>query len=135
MICRHLPWKLVLFCIVLGTSSAPGLAQEMSLIQQVNWRVDYPSARREAEAKGLPLVIDFGTKTCRCCVLLDQTTFRDPRVIGIMNERFSPLKVDAEVDVHLANHLRISSYPTVVMAAPDGKILDTVVGYKEAADF
>ncbi len=112
-----------------------GMAQEAASIHQVNWRSDYNSARKEAESKGLPLVIDFGTKSCFFCNKLDQTTFRDPRVIGVMNDRFVPLKVDAEVEVTLANQLRISSYPTVVMAGPDGKILNTVIGYKEAGDF
>src|SRR5262249_49989268 len=78
---------------------------------------------------------DFGTKGCRYCVLLDQTTFRDPKVIGVMNERFVPLKIDAEVDAKLAADLRIASYPTIVLASPDGTILSTMVGYKDAGEF
>ena len=135
MICRRIPWKLVLLGAALGTPTLLGLAQENMGIRQVNWRSDYSSARKEAQEKGLPLIIDFGTKTCFFCNKLDQTTFRDPKVIGVMNDRFVPLKVDAEVDVQLASSLRISSYPTVVLAGPDGKILGTMVGYKEAGDF
>ena len=103
--------------------------------REVNWRTDYFKARTEAVEKGLPLVIDFGTKTCSWCKILDQTTFRDPKIIGVMNERFIPLKIDADVDSLLASKLQISSYPTVVLAGSDGKILGTIVGYKEAGEF
>src|SRR5262249_9063029 len=39
------------------------------------------------------------------------------------------------VEVILASQLRISSYPTLVLAGPDGKILSTILGYKEAGEF
>src|SRR5579862_9843113 len=137
---RPIPWKLMLLGAVLAVPalavpSLVGLAQGPTSGQEVNWRSDYVQARREAQEKGLPLVIDFGTKNCHYCVLLDQTTFRDPKVVGVMNERFVSLKVDAEIDVQLASQLQIASYPTLVLAAPDGKILGRVVGYKEAGEF
>ena len=111
-----------------------GFAQEPAA-REVNWRTDYGRARKEAQEKSLPLVIDFGTKTCFYCTKLDQTTFRDPKVIAVMNERFIPLKIDADVQTFLASNLQISSYPTIVLAGPDGTILGTIVGYKEAGEF
>lgn len=110
-------------------------AQIAGFSPEVKWRVDYAQARREAQQRGLPLVIDFGSKSCRYCVLLDQTTFRDPRVVALMNERFIPLKVDADIEVQLTSALRVASFPTIVLAAADGRILSTQVGYKEAGEF
>ena len=135
MICRRIPWKVVLLGAALAVPTFMGLAQDAASGQEVKWRADYNVALKESREKGLPLLIDFGTKNCRYCVLLDQTTFRDPKVVGVMNERFIPLKVDAEVEVQLASTLRISSYPTVVMARPDLQIISTLVGYKEAGEF
>jgi thioredoxin-like negative regulator of GroEL len=135
MICRCIPWKLTLLGAALAVPAWLGLAQEGTAVQQVNWRSDYTSARKEAQDKGLPLVIDFGTKNCFFCNKLDQTTFRDPKVIGVMNDRFVPLKVDADIEVALASQMRITAYPTVVLAGPEGKIIQIIVGYKEANDF
>src|SRR5687768_8128996 len=87
---------------------APGLVHA----QEVKWRYDYASARREAEAKGLPLVIDFGTSNCPWCVKLDNTTLREPTIVQTINERFIPLKVDGEQERTLAQSLSIRSYPT-----------------------
>jgi tetratricopeptide (TPR) repeat protein len=101
----------------------------------INWRTDYNVARKEAAEKGRPLLIDFGTENCFWCKRLDASTFQDASVVTLVNERFIPLKIDAEKEAQLTKSLQISSYPTIVFGAPDGKIMGTVVGYKEAAEF
>jgi thioredoxin-related protein len=109
--------------------AVPGLAQE------VNWRYEYNTARREAEEKNLPMVLDFGTENCFWCKRLDESTFRDASVLTLMNERFIPLKVDASRNAFLTETLHIQSFPTIVLAASDGKILGTFEGYMEANRF
>jgi thioredoxin-like negative regulator of GroEL len=111
------------------------LLSNQAAAQEVQWRFDYNTARQEAQQKNRPLVLDFGTENCFWCKKLDGTTFRDPTVAAIMNERFIPLKVNAEKETVLAEALRITSYPTLVLAAPDGKILGTLEGYVEATRF
>jgi thioredoxin-related protein len=103
--------------------------------QEVQWRNDYNAARKEADDKSRPLMLDFGTKNCFWCKKLDANTFHDPGVATLLNERFVPVKIDAEVESALAGSLHITSYPTLVMASPDGKILGVVVGFKEAPEF
>ena len=101
--------------------------------QEVEWRRDYNQARGEASASGKPILIDFGTESCYWCKQLDATTFRDPKIIGVLKERFVALKIDAHRDAPLAEALRVQAYPTLVLAAPDGKILGTHEGYLDAA--
>jgi thioredoxin-like negative regulator of GroEL len=103
--------------------------------QEIEWRTDYNAARREASFKNLPLVLDFGTEHCVWCKKLDTTTFRDPTIVAIVNGQFIPLRVDAEREAALAEALKVNSYPTLVLAAPDGKILGTLEGYVEAGRF
>lgn len=98
--------------------------------QEITWRTDYQGARREAAEKNKPLVIDVGTENCTYCRKLDATTFRDPVIVGLMNERFIPLRLDAGHDPnHVAEKLGIQAYPTIVFAAPDGKIVNVQTGY------
>jgi tetratricopeptide (TPR) repeat protein len=120
------PHFVLSFVVWMGTLS-PVLAQE------VRWRVDYNDARKEAQEKGLPLVLDFGTEACFWCKKLDDTTFRDPTISTALNDQFIPLKIDANRNPALAEALRIQSYPTLVLAAPDGKILTILEGYQDAA--
>jgi thioredoxin-like negative regulator of GroEL len=103
--------------------------------QEVKWRHDYNAARREAEQKNLPLVVDIATENCYWCNKLEAITFHDPTVAEVMNSKFIPLKVDAQRNPALTDALRIQAYPTVVLAASDGKILATLEGYMDAFRF
>lgn len=103
--------------------------------EDVQWRYDYNTARREATEKGMPLLLDFTTENCFWCVKLDTTTFRDPVISRTLNERFVPLKVDASANAALTEALRIHSFPTLVFAAPDGKIINMLEGYLDAPRF
>lgn len=122
---------LATFLVAAVLLSWPGPAKA----QDIQWRTDYNAARKEADKKGLPLVIDFGTENCYWCKRLDEDTFREPAVAKMMNEKFIPLKIDANQEAQLAKMLNISRYPTVILAAPDGKILGTLEGYKDATHF
>jgi len=103
--------------------------------QEVQWRHDYNAARREAKDKQRPIVMDFGTSNCFWCKKLDTSTFRDPGVVKQLNEQFIPVKIDAEREPGLVQTLRIHSYPTLVFAAPDGRILGSHEGFVEVARF
>ncbi len=112
--------------IVLATLAGSARADE------IRWRTDYSAARKEAQDRDLPLLLDFGTETCHWCKRLDATTFRHETIVGIVNQRFIPLKVDAEKQSTLAEALHIRSYPTLVLAGADGKIIGTLEGYLDA---
>jgi thioredoxin-related protein len=104
----------------------------VSAAEEVRWRHDYNAARREAQDKGRPLLLDIGTDNCYFCKKLDATTFREPALVRLLNEHFVPLKVDGDKDAPLTDVLRVQGYPTLVFAAPDGRILTTLEGYVEA---
>jgi thioredoxin-like negative regulator of GroEL len=126
-VCRSVCARLAFFLWPLSFFLLPPVAAA----QEVQWRHDYRAARHEAQEKGRPLFLDFGTQHCFWCKKLDVTTFRDPTIVGILNERFIPLKVDADKEPALAETLHIQSYPTLVFAAPDGQILDMFSSYVE----
>jgi thioredoxin-like negative regulator of GroEL len=101
--------------------------------EEVAWRTDYNRARQEAADKGLPLVVDIGTENCYWCKQLDLRTFSDPGLAAYLNQRTIPLRVDAQRTPALAEALNIQSYPTLVFAGPDGRILGVQEGFVEAA--
>jgi thioredoxin-related protein len=119
----------LLICSVL-TMEPSGLGA--AGVPEVQWRINYTLARKEALTKNRPLLLDFGTEQCFWCRRLEAITFRDARVVDVLNEHFIPLKVDAEREPRLTEALHIQSYPTLVLAAPDGKIVGTLEGFLEA---
>jgi len=109
------------------------LLPPVACAQEVHWRTDYNAARKEAVEKNRPLVLDVGTEGCFWCKKMDATTFQESAILNLVNDKYVPLKVDAEHNRQLAEALRIQSFPTIVLAAPDGKIMGTLEGYVDAA--
>ena len=121
---------------LLAARPLPAFAQEAAApVPDIQWRTDYAAALKEAQDKNLPLVIDFGTVNCYWCKKLDESTFRDVRIVRAMNERFIPLRIDGEKEPTLVQLLKITSYPTVVLAAPDKRIIGNMEGFQEAEKF
>jgi thioredoxin-related protein len=104
-----------------------------SAAQEVKWRHDYAAARKEATETGRPLLFDFGTEACFWCKKLDATTFRDPKVVKLLNEQFIPVKIDANKHPRLTETLKVDSYPTLILATADGKVVGRHVGYAEVS--
>lgn len=129
--------KRVLPPLTLLLLSLPGLVctPSHSAAQEIRWYTDYAVARQDAEKLGKPIILDFGTKNCFWCRRLESDTFTDPTVARTMGEKFINMKIDAEEQPALAERLRITSYPTIVLADADGRILGTMEGFKEPAAF
>jgi thioredoxin-related protein len=128
--------KVVVRCLglVLAASVLSAWPQ-LASAQEVHWARDYDTARRDAAQSGRPLVIDLGTTNCFYCKKLDAVTFRDPAVIKQLNDQFVAVKVDADADQRLVKALNIQSFPTLVFAAADGKILGIHEGFVDATRF
>jgi thioredoxin-like negative regulator of GroEL len=98
----------------------------------VQWRTDYNAARKEAQEKRLPLILEVGTEDCSHCRRQDATTFRDPEVVALLNTRFVPLRIDGDREEALVQALRVQVYPTTVFATADGKVVGFLQGYVSA---
>ncbi len=120
-------WRRIAALLVwLGVSS-------VAAADEVLWRYDYQAARQEAQRAGRPLFLDIATEWCGPCRKLEATTFRDPAVVRTLNEQFIPLKLDGGKEKALVEALRVQGFPTLILAAPSGQILQRIEGYVEAA--
>ena len=108
------------------------IAPLSSAAEPIVWKTDYNAARKEAQEKGLPLLVVIGTEDCFYCRKLEANTFRDATVASQIAGNFVALKIDANREPALAKALRVQVYPTMVLAGADGKIHNFIEGYLEA---
>jgi thioredoxin-related protein len=101
----------------------------------VQWRTDYASARKEAEEKKLPILVVVGTDQCVYCRKIEATTFADKDVLAMLAGKVVLLKVDANKDAEFARAMRITIYPTTVIAGTDGKVFAYLSGYVSPEQF
>lgn len=122
---RMAPGSWAIAAVLLSTVAAQA--------QDIRWRPDYASARKEAAATGKPMFLDFGTENCLWCRKLDATTFRDRAVVELLNDKFIPVKVDGERDERLTQSVGVQAFPTLVLVSAEGKIVGRHEGFTDVA--
>lgn len=122
----------------------------------VQW-LTLEEAVERSKTEKRPVFIDVYTDWCGWCKVMDKKTFNEPNVAQLLNEKFYPVKFNAEQreDVvfqgrtykfiehggrgthELAAALLNNklSYPTVVFLNEDFQLLGPLAGYREAREF
>jgi uncharacterized protein YyaL (SSP411 family) len=141
------------FLTLISMSSEPQAKHEGS---PVNW-LTFEQAVAKSKTEKRKIFIDVYTDWCGWCKVMDKETFSNPEVAKLLNEKYYPVKLDAEqkedivYDGHtfkfvpsgrngyhqlaaslLSNQL---SFPTVVFLNEDFKILQILPGYRKAPEF
>ena len=133
-----------------------GLAFGQEHSGPVKWLTFEQAVEKSAKEKRL-IFIDVYTDWCGWCKVMDKNTFSDPQVARILNEKFYPVKFNAEQrdDVvfrgqrykfvpygnkgshELAAALLNNklSYPTVVFLDEDFGMIQPLPGYQQAPEF
>jgi thioredoxin-related protein len=143
--------------LVIGVLLATNLAAQNSEGKSVvNW-MTFEQAVEKSKTEKRKLFIDVYTDWCGWCKVMDRNTFSDPAVAKLLNEKFYPVKFNAEQTadiifkgttfkfiqsgnsgVHqlaaalLNNQL---SYPTVTFMEADFSAIYPIPGYRKPEEF
>lgn len=86
----------------------------------VEWREWGPDAIEEAQAQGKPILLSLSARWCSWCHELDETTFTRPTIAANLNERFVPIRVDADRQPRVRERYNVGGFPSVVFATSSG---------------
>lgn len=122
----------------------------------VQW-MSFEEAVKRSEIEKRKIFIDVYTDWCGWCKVMDKKTFSEPTIAAMLNEKFYPVKFNAEQreDVQFGEHTfkfipqgnrgvhelaaallqNKLSYPTVVFLDEDFNLIQPLPGYREPKEF
>jgi uncharacterized protein YyaL (SSP411 family) len=90
---------------------------------EIRWRAWGPGAFGEAAAEHKPVLLAISAVWCHWCHVMDETSYSDEDVIGLINERFIPVRVDNDQRPDVNARYNMGGWPTTVVLTPEGEIL------------
>ncbi len=90
---------------------------------QVQWHIWGEGAFAEAQQADKPILMDISAVWCHWCHVMDETTYSDPELIALINERFVPIRVDTDERPDVNRRYNLGGWPTTAFLTPTGELL------------
>jgi len=120
--------KKIIFIALLSTASL--------FASGVNWAKDYHSAIKSATKENKPLLFISSRHSCKYCVMLDEQTLQDPKVIKALNRDFIAVTSYSDENDYMPKDLWRPGTPSIWFLFPDGTpMYQPIPGYMPAVDF
>jgi len=113
----------MLLAFATASADAPG--------SEVDWVTGVGSALDAAKESSRPVFVDLWAVWCEPCKHMEETTYRDPRVLESM-KRFVPLKVDADANTVFMDRYEIEGLPTTLFLDGEGREITREMSMLEA---
>lgn len=95
----------------------------MAAVSLVEWRPWGRPAFEEARAARAPALLALGARWCPATAAMMAGAYADPRVADLVDERFVPIRVDADARPDVGDRYGLGAWPTTAFLTPDGQVL------------
>jgi len=90
---------------------------------EIRWRPWGAAAFEDARRLGRPVLLSLSAVWCHWCHVMDETTYSDPEVIRLVNERYVPLRVDNDRRPDINRRYNMGGWPTTAFLTSSGAVL------------
>ncbi|HEY8825753.1 MAG TPA: DUF255 domain-containing protein [Candidatus Limnocylindria bacterium] len=90
---------------------------------EIGWRPWSDKAFQEAQVADKPVLLAISAVWCHWCHVMDETSYSDPEVIRLINERYVPIRVDNDERPDVNRRYNLGGWPTTAFLTPDGEIV------------
>jgi hypothetical protein len=105
-----------------------GAAEPPAAIAWTDWS---DAAFARARADGRLVLLDLGAVWCHWCHVMEETTYKDPEVVSLIQTRFVAVRVDQDARPDLSNRYEDYGWPATVVFDSAGQELVKFQGYIE----
>lgn len=89
----------------------------------VAWQHWNTAAFARARDEHKPVLLSISTVWCRSCREMDRTSYANPEIAALINDRFVPIRVDADDRPDISERYSLGGWPTTAFLTPSGDIL------------
>src|SRR5580658_3170260 len=100
----------------------------------ISWQPWSDAAFAAAKKEHKFVIMDLEAVWCHWCHVMDETTYRDPKVISLMGSRYMAVRVDQDSRPDLANRYEDYGWPATIVFAADGSEIARRRGYLNPAE-
>ena len=106
------------------------------LAADVNWTKDYHSALKQAKEQNKPVLFISSRYSCKYCVMLDETTLKDQRVVKGLNRDFISVTSYSDERDYMPRELWRPGTPAIWFLMPSGEpMFEPIMGAVDADNF
>jgi uncharacterized protein len=95
----------------------------------VAWRGWSDEAFELAKNDHRLVLLDLGAVWCHWCHVMEETTYRDPKVVSLLSEHFVAIRVDQDSRPDLSNRYEDYGWPATIIFDATGRELVKFAGY------
>ncbi len=106
------------------------------MANEIKWAKDFKSGMNEAVKLNKPVLFISSRHTCKYCVILDENTLKDKKVVDALNKDFvSIISYSDEYD-YMPGELYRPGTPAIWFLLPDGRAMyQPIMGALDAVNF
>ncbi len=93
-----------------------------SFASEIRWH-SFEEGISLAKKQNKLILMDIYAKWCHWCNVIENTTYRDEKVIQLINKYYIPVRVDAEKRPDINKNYNQGGLPSTVILTPDRKII------------
>src|SRR5579884_2397842 len=90
---------------------------------EIHWREWDDSAFAHAREQDKPILLAISAVWCHWCHVMDETSYSDPSIIEVINERYVPVRVDNDRRPDVNARYNQGGWPSTAFLTPDGSLL------------
>src|SRR5277367_721129 len=98
---------------------------------QIEWVPWSDAVFQRAKTEHRFVLLDLGAVWCHWCRVMDEVTYRDPKVIALVNKKYIAVRVDQDARPDLANRYQNYGWPATIVFAADASEIIKRQGYIE----
>jgi len=106
------------------------------MASEIKWAKDYDAGIKEASRFVKPVLFISSRHTCKFCVILDNTTLKDERVIEALNKDFVSIISYSDENDYMPRELYQPGTPAIWFLLPSGEpMFQPIMGAIDAENF